>query len=217
MIIQKVVKGISNIDEPTVQTILADGIYSNWWRAQGTITNPEIKRWLTEANVIHHLNDYARPLPASHPYSSKGITYGDITPFISTSAGAVQRFPRLAINIPTSAIFTAVDFATKGFTTEGWVFHLYLHTIGKKAIPFQYLGEEVRELNIYRSFLPYYHEGEIVAKVHIPSIQIEKAEKYDGLAARKEWANGRRMFPIDTILNPDYAKPDDYSNIRDWF
>jgi len=218
MYFQKVLKGIKDLTHAEVSVMVnADGIHCNWWRREGTISPGEISDQLTDSNMLTHLNQYDDPLPAAHPHYSptEKLTYGDITPFISTTAGAVQRFSLAGLNICFPAFMTALQFATANFTTTGYIFYAYLLTLGKKAIPLMQFSEEVRELHIYRHFLPYHREGEIVAKIVIPSPQIERAEEYDGPSALAALCTGKFPSPVLTLRNGSYAAPDKYSNIRE--
>lgn len=219
MFFQKVVKGISGLDAAEATWIVRhSGISCNWWRLVGEISAPEIKQRMTEANLINHLNRYSDPLPASHPLRSttNAATFGEVTPFISTSAGAIQRDEFGSRNILFPPLITALQFATDNFKGVGFVFYAYVTTLGKKAIPLRQMAEEVRELHIYRQFLPYHHEGEIVAKISIPSSQIEKAEEYDGAIALTQLSQGLIPTPLHPpILNRDYADPSNYSNVRE--
>jgi hypothetical protein len=220
MFFQKVVKGIAGLDRVEAERMVTtDGIICNWWRKVGRITPAEIQAQLTENAIVCHLNQYDDPLPTTHaltrpPYFAK--TYGDITPFISTTAGAVQRDKFVQRNIIFPPFLTALRFATNNFRTSGFIFYAYLCTLGKQAIPFQQLAEEVRELHIYQQYLPFHHEGEITAKIIIPSAQIEKAIEYDGPAALQELRKKKTPSPIGKpILNSAYAKPESYANIRE--
>jgi len=218
MIFQKVLKGISELSEPDVNTIISQsGIISNWWRKKNTITNGEIKEELTEQNLMKHLNHYNQPLPSSHKWFSLGKTYGDVSPFISTTAGAVQRNRAKKVNIIYPSFLTALKFATKNFRTDGCIFYAYVQVLGKESIPLRSFSEEVRELNIYRTFMPYHQQGEITAKIHIPSVSIEKAEIYNGKRAAEEIKKGNTPTPTKVIENKDYVNPDSYSNIRNYF
>jgi hypothetical protein len=216
MIFQKVLKGITGLSQLQAEKIvLEDGILCNWWRSKGNITSFEIKKQLTEANLLHHLNDYNVPLPPGHEWNAYGTTYGDVSPFISTTAGAIQRDEYKRQNIFCSPLITAIDFATSGFATEGYLFYAYVMTIGRKSIPLDEFAEEVRELHIYSDWLPYYREGEITAKLCIPSVNIEKAEFYDGIEALRDFKNGVSPNPIRTISNKSYVAPENFANIRE--
>ncbi|MBS1606085.1 MAG: hypothetical protein JST42_25735 [Bacteroidetes bacterium] len=217
MYFQKVLKGIPNLAEEEVRNILdKQGICCNWWRNKHEIYEAEVKEQLTEANLIHHLNDYDKALPSGHPWEKYGKTYGDVTAFISTTAGAVQRNDRKRRNIRYPPFITALRFATSGFTGNGWIFYGYVVTLGKPSVELRGFSEEVRELHIYTDYLPYHHEGEITAKISIPSVNIEKAEYYEGPAALKELRN-RRKPSYKTIIDnsANYQTPEKYSNIRE--
>jgi hypothetical protein len=218
MYFQKVLKGIKDLSPQDATAMVKDeGIRCNWWRREGSISASDISEQLTDNNVLCHLNHYNDPLPATHAqYSaSEKLTYGDITSFISTTAGAVQRFSSAGLNICFPAFMTALQFATANFTTRGFIFYAYLITLGKNAIPLMQFAEEVRELQLYHHYLPYHREGEIVAKIVIPSPQIQKAEEYDGPAAIRDLRMGKLPTPLQTIHNVSYAAPDKYSNIRE--
>jgi hypothetical protein len=77
---------------------------------------------------MHHLNDYDRIDPAS------GQTYGERSPFISTTSGTVLRDSAGRRNIVLSADYTATYFATGGFRRPGWIFSGYLFTLGRKTV-----------------------------------------------------------------------------------
>jgi hypothetical protein len=191
------------------------GILCNWWRRKGTITPVEIMEELTEENVFHHLNNYDRPLPPGHKWKALGDTYGDVTAFISCTAGSIQRDSYLQTNILFDPFVRALDFSTRGFRTDGYIFYAYVTTLGKQSVALQGFAEEVRELHIYTEYLPFHHEGEITAKIGIPSVNIEKAEKYDGPGALLALRNNLVPAPIHIFNNPNYKTPDNYSNIRE--
>lgn len=217
MFFQKVLKGIPALDKPHVEEIVGQyGIICNWWRHKDTINEPEVKSQLTEANLLHHLNDYDKPLPAGHAWAGYGSTYGDVTPFISTTAGAVERDDLKRTNILYVPFMTALRFATSGFQGNGWIFYAYVMTLGKQSVELRGFSEEVRELHIYTKYLPYHHEGEITAKISIPSVNIEKAEYYDGPAALQAFRQGRKPMPLDVVDNAaNYKSPEGYCNIRE--
>lgn len=216
MFIQKVLKGIAKIDLATgVDIMNRQGIISNWWNFKGTITPIEEKEVLTESNLLDHLNNYEKPLPPWHPLYGSSRTYGSVTPFISTTAGSIQRSEFYTKNILYNPELIALNFATNNFTTIGCVFHLYLFTLGKKAIPQQQFSEEVRDIFTYTYWLQYFHEGEITAKIHIPSIQIEKVEFYNGPLAKIQILSGVYPESQDVALNPQYENPSKFNNIRE--
>jgi hypothetical protein len=71
------------------------------------------------------------------------------------------------------------------------------------------VSESVRELNVYRRWSPYQLEGEITAKVHIPSNQIQRVEWWD-----PNYSCGAAQH---VYVNPDFEAPDPISNVRELF
>jgi hypothetical protein len=215
MVFQKVLKGIKGITESDAQKILNEGIMCNWWRKVGRIYPFQIKDHLNSLNAELHLSHYNEPVPSSSTLSKiGGSTFGEVTPFISTTAGAIQRDKVAKNNILFPPFLTALKFATNNFKKDGCIFYAYLVTIGKVAIEMEQFSEEVRELHIYKDFLPYHSQGEIMAKIIIPSVQIEKVEFYEGKKALKELKAGILPTP-KVIKNDDYQAPEKLSNVRE--
>jgi hypothetical protein len=215
MYFQKVIKGIHGLDKEEIEEMLKRGILCNFFSNAGQITMDKIKQLLIEENIDLHLSKHHKPLPSSHPYASSGKTYGDVTPFISTTAGMVVRNDEYEVQVIRSPFMIALQFATKNFTTQGTVFFAYVMTLGKPAVELQQFSEEVRDVLQYTDYKKYLHEGEIMAKIVIPSVQIEKAWVFDGPAAKKEFDKGQMPTPIKTYDNADYLPPEKYSNIRE--
>jgi hypothetical protein len=206
---QRVLKGIHGVDDDHAKDMLcARGIACNWWRRVGVISPPEIQDKLTERNLDWHLNRYDQFDP------SCGLPFCDDTPFVSTTAGAVERDALLARNIIHPPLLTALRFATDNFTQDGYVFHGYVYTLGKKSLDLEEFAEEVRELHIYTAHLPYQPEGEIVAKIHIPAVRLEKLEKYCAQDVFTQLAGGLAPTPVWTHRNPLFRPPERYSNVR---
>ncbi len=214
---QKVVKGIAELPKSEAREIVhSKGIISNWWRLKGMIAEEEISTVLTDENLVHHLDNYDMPVsPAPADPALQSKTYGEISAFISTSAGAVQRDAMNQRNVLYSPFLTALEFATDSYSCDGFVFYAYLLTIGKPAVEMRQFSEEVRELHVYTGFRKYHHEGEIAAKINIPAIQIEKAEMYKGKRAHKDLTKNRRPSPEYILTNPNYVSPDRLSNVRE--
>jgi hypothetical protein len=201
MMIQRVYKGICGIAPDEAEARLrAKGIAARWWNRP--VGPDEILAQLTEHALMRHLNDYD--------------AFGPVTPFISTTAGSVVRDANGQINIIETAEYVATDFATEGFTRNGWVFSGYVFTLGRKAIRQQPFAEEVRELNIYTGYLPFQPEGELVAKFHLPAVQLEAAWP---VTARVDPARpGAMLWPLKGPVwdNRDvYVPPEDIVNVRE--
>jgi hypothetical protein len=207
MFFQKVLKGICFDDDALADRMLTDeGILCNWWRKVGPITLPQIAGQLTERNLLWHLNHYSD--------LDSGEAFGKHSPFISTTAGTVERDAALGINVVHAPLMTALWFATNGFTSVGYIYYAYLMTLGKQAIQLKDFSEEVRDLHIYSTFLPHHPEGEVVAKIAIVAAQLERYEKFDGPACRASFAASSVPTPTLSQHNPNYADPVRFTNLR---
>lgn len=195
MIVQKCVKGINGISKAEAFDIVSSqrGILSNWWRTKGSITPTEIAAVLTDINLDRHLHQYD--------------LYGQVTPFISLSCGSVV-WSEHSID-EYSAIDTALGFATDWNTSSGAVFYCWVEVAMNPSVEVVHLAEEVRNLNTYRRWSPFIDEGEVTAKVHIPSNQIERVEFWDPTVDT--------TAPTDVFPNPSYVNPQKVSNVRDYF
>ncbi len=217
MIFQHVLKGIVGIARMDARRQLdSAGITCNWWRAVGTLPAGEIPDRLTEDNLLRHLNAYDQ-VDATLPPPYNAHPFGRLTPFISTTAGTVERDPLHAMNHPCSAFLTALLFATADFRREGAIYYCYVPVLGKRSVKLEEFAEETRDMHLWTAFQPYHPEGEIVAKISIPSPYIEKVEGYDGPAARARLSSGCMPVPAWTEQNTGrYVSPESVSNIRDY-
>jgi hypothetical protein len=210
VIFQKVLKGMVGMNQAGANGIFQGaGITCNWWREVNPLPTNEIPGRLTEDNALRHLSQYDRTDPAT------GRPFGELTPFISTTAGAVERDAYFGVNYVHGAFMTALRFATDNFRKTGAIFYGYVLVLGKKALPHQEFAEETRDLNLFHAYQPFHPEGEIVAKISIPVPRLEKAEGYDGPAALSDWSARRWPRPMWTVLNPRYARVEDFSNVRE--
>ncbi len=202
MFVQWAIKGISGggsgINDETARWIIdaEDGIRCNWWRNKGRITCSETRAKLTAENLRRHVNEYDG--------------FSRDTPFVSLTAGCVERDAAVATNRTIPARRTALQFATESGTQCGYLFYCWVIVALKQAVQIEGVAEEVRELNTYRSFSWYQTEGEITAKVQIPSNQIQKCEKYK----RHDPAREEGMPPEWIHPNPKFVEPTVVSNIR---
>jgi hypothetical protein len=174
------------------------GIACNWWRNVGEVSPGEVQAKLTPRNLLWHLNHYVDLDPAT------GAAFCENTPFISTTAGTVERDVLATRNVSFPPLLTAVRFATADYTRAGYVFYSYVYTLGKRALPLVDFAEEVRDVHVYAEFLPFHAEGEVVVKKHIPSVRIERVQKYD--------ADGALLW---TEANAAYEPPERYANVRE--
>jgi hypothetical protein len=140
------------------------GICCNWKRNQPNLTPPQVRQALTATNLHLHINQYSA-------ISAK-------TPFISVSAGCVERRVLHKTNQIHTARQIALAFATRFFKEPGYLFRCWLIVGLKAAVAVEGVCEEVRELNTYRSWSAFQTEGEITAKIIIPANQIKRCEKW---------------------------------------
>jgi hypothetical protein len=205
MYIQRCVKGIAGQDSghstgltwTEAQDMVSSrkGIVSNWWRHKGTITAQEIADVLTEQNLDSHLHDYA--------------SFGGQTPFISLAAGAVERDTLVRWNFEYNAVDTALGFATEDWARPGALFYCWLPTSLNRTVEVEFVAEAVRDLLVYRGWSPWQLEGEVTAKVHVPSNQIECVEWWDGTFSRSQ--------PQFTYRNSECADLTRVTNFRNLF
>ncbi len=210
MIFQHVIKGINGINKATADEILLQrGIMCNWWREQETITTSEIISKLNKRNLDWHVNRYNVTDPLTREPFSKN------TPFISTTAGTVERDLLRATNVIHSALQVALEFATDGYRSDGYLFYCYVMVLGQKTVEHMAFAEEIRELNIYTRYSAYQLQGEITAKIYIPSTQIQRYEFYRISDINENLASGERPTSYLENENHNYLAPEDYSNVRE--
>lgn len=210
MIIQQVIKGIGGINDAEAAEILKQGIVCNWWRKVNLLPADQIPLRLTQRNLDWHQNHYY----ASDPLES-GEEFGKHTPFISTTAGTIERDTVNQTSIMTPAWQVALSFATNSGTSDGFLFYCYLLIIGKPTVEYQAFAEELRELNVYTGFSRYQPEGEITAKIIIPPAQIERADFWSKKDAMATVKGGNLPGPGHVIPNPLFVPPEKYNNVRD--
>jgi hypothetical protein len=209
VIIQQVIKGLSDLTDSEVDAIFQSGIICNWWRTQGSLLQHKVPEKLTERNLEWHQNSFKKP----DPLEGNAPFYNN-TPFISTTAGTVERDTANRTNTLIPAWKAALYFATDRWTKDGWLFYCHLFLIGKPAVSIEAFSEELRELNIYTGFSPFHPEGELTAKLVIPTAQIERADFWSLSDARAAAAAGRLPAPKQTKSNLHFVKPEDYNNLR---
>ena len=214
MIIQKVIKGIPISTEKEVSEIFDRGICCNWWIVwcSGKLPVHEVPQRLTDELLDWHQNRYGDPYPGT---SRSDRPFYEQTPFISTTAGTIERNTFYQTNIRHSARDVALPFATEDWTRDACLFFCYLFILGKKSVGHEHFSEELRELNIYSGYSAFQPEGEITAKIIIPPPQIERAELWS--LKKVQMRSGLYSVPTltNTWDNPLYLPPEDYHNIRE--
>lgn len=204
------IKGIGGISQPAAEGILRTGIVCNWWRTVNPMPAAEIPRRLTDRNLYWHQNRYSDPDP-----SEQNQPFFLHSPFLSTTAGTVERDAGMRRNIVQPAWAVALEFATDQWRRDAYLFHCYLFVLGQNTVSHVQFSEELRELNIYTGFSPFQPEGEITAKIQIPPTQIEKFSFYEIDRVRRELSAGRIPRPNYEVTNIGmYRPPEELANIR---
>jgi hypothetical protein len=211
--VQKCIKGVNGITFDRAAEIMQyDGLTCNWWRERartpGTgIAPQEIGERLTRNNLYLHVNAYGAP----HPHYA-GLVFQE-TPFISLSAGNVTApvFSRTSTVWP--AHQTALNFAAgdEGYEGDCFLFHCWVIVGLQSAVGVRALAEEVRDLKTYSQYSYYQGEGEIVAKIDVPSSQIEKFEQWQ----KRGTGLSQDLDFVGEWLNLDYIDPATVVNLRE--
>jgi hypothetical protein len=209
--VQTAIKGVSGIDQQTARGVLAGGgLQCNWWRNVHTISPAEINERLSPENLDLHVNAYGD----AHPQF--GGTVSEETAFISLTAGSVERSTFYKTNFVRPAHQIALDFATDFGQLRGDCFLFYCWVVVglRPAVEVTGLSEEIRELNTYRRYSAFQTEGEIAAKIQVPSRQIHRFEMYRADSAP---GGAMKLTFVDHELNPDFIDPQTVVNIREAF
>jgi hypothetical protein len=199
MIVQWCLKGVASSksfgDAQALLALSRDGLTANWVRANATLSFDQALRdahaVLSDAALTAHVNAYA--------------TVSAKTPYLSLSAGVIERDPTTRIAIIHHAWRTALDFATRGGSQEGFVFECWVQLPTKPAPELPGFGEEVRDLNLHRRFAWWHDQGEIAAKLVVPPRQIRRVMKFTPSLKR---------IPLPGSWNQQFVPPERISNIR---
>ena len=155
-------------------------------------------------NLNLHVNHFTTVDPVT------GREFRELTPFISLSAGVVQRDEAAQTNNVHRSLRTALWFGSEfGQLGNAYILTCWLVLAPREAVAIESVAEEVRDLNSYRRYSAFQTEGEIVAKVTIPDNQILSLEKWERGQARQPF---RRIW---VYRNPRFTRPERLSNIRE--
>ena len=201
MLVQWCIKGIAggidgiNDTEADAMTTGGEGIRCNWLRAVGHAPAQDVRNKLTPAALDRHLHDYD---------NFKGET-----PFISLTAGCVERDVVQRLNRLHEAQDVALRFATDWGARTGYLFHCWVVVGLNPAVEIESVAEEVRSLNTYTRWSDYQLEGEITAKLQVPSNQIERWERWE--PSPHPPSHPQR---VHVQINPDFDPPHRLANLR---
>jgi hypothetical protein len=185
-----------------------DGLTCAWWRHARHISAGEIDERLTDEELDLHVNSFEEVHPA------RGGLVRDQSPFISLTAGQVERKQWVEENSTHPAQLIALNFATDFGELRGecFLFYCWVMVGMRPNVPVRHLAEEVRELNTYTKFSPFQLEGEIVAKIEVPPRQIEKFEHYECRDRGDGFPEFRRLGVVPNERR--YISPHDVTNYR---
>jgi hypothetical protein len=151
-------------------------------------------------NLDRHVNHFSAPDP------STARPYGEQSPFISLSAGVVERDAAAKTNHVHRARKTALWFGTRfGAESTAYLYVCWVLLTPRSAIEIQSVGEEIRDLNTYRRYSDFQTEGEIAAKVWVPDNQIAQCERWDLSTGASEqydltWEHRNDRFAPPSLL-----------------
>jgi hypothetical protein len=205
VIVQWCIKGMA-LDEDEQAKSLIDsrgGIRCNWWREVRTISSHEIRDKLTDQNLNLHVNHFT----VVDPNTKR--EFRELTPFVSLTAGTVERDAAAKTNIVRRARATALWFGTHfGEFDHAYLYTCWVVVAPRAAVTIEGVAEEVRDLNTYRRYSQFQLEGEMVAKISVPDNQIKDCEKWvwdrSALVFKRAW----------TQPNPRFTVPEMLTNIR---
>lgn len=203
MMIQWCLKGLHLDDDATARRIIDErsGIICNWWRDVGRIAPPAVREKLTPDNIEMHVNQFEDLDPATNR------PFCEVTPFISLTAGTVERDSVMKTNRARRALQTAIWFGSNfGRARYAYLYRCWLVVAPRHSIEVEGVAEEVRDLNVYRRWSPYQTEGEITAKIQVPGNQIKQCEKWEAAGV---------PHLVWTHINHSFIGPETLSNIRE--
>jgi hypothetical protein len=207
MFVQWCLKGLNLPSDQAAQAILDQqiGLMCNWWRNVNQISPAEVRARLTTDGVDFHVNHFEDILPGtSEPFSVN-------SPFISLSAGTVERSAVLRTNLVHRALKTALWFGSEfGRSDTAYVFSCWVVLAPRQAVEIEGVAEEVRDLNTYRRYSDFQTEGEILAKVAVPDNQIEGFERWE----LHDDYGGTTLIRNPMVYNPRFSSPQVLSNVR---
>jgi hypothetical protein len=168
-----------------------EGLMCNWWRGVQRIYSPAIRDKLTDENLNMHVNHFTTVDPKTKR------RFCEITPFISLTAGTVERDTAGKTNIIRRARRTALWFGTNfGQYDHAYLFTCWVVLAPRAAVGIESVAEEVRDLNAYRSYSPFQPEGEIIAKIKVPDNQIKECQKWELDKSDSTW-----------VFRPGWTRP----------
>jgi hypothetical protein len=207
MIVQWCIKGLQLDDDAAARRIIdaKDGLFCNSGRNNGGVVVSSIADMLTPAKLDLHVNHFLADDPTT------GRPVGPDSAFISLSCGTVERDVAAQTNTVHRARRTALQFGLNfGRRDCAYLFVCWVVLAPRRATEIMGVAEEVRDLTTYRRYSSYQLQGEVTAKILVPSSQVKGYQKW-------EWNRpGRRFHMTDWYPNPTFVAPETLSNVRDF-
>lgn len=182
-----------------------EGLVCSWWRNDREISPADMAHKLTLRNLDMHVNHFTEMDPTTKQPFERG------SPFISLSAGTVERDVAAQTNYVHRARRTALYFGTDfGRLTSAYLYYCWVVLAPRPAVEIEYLAEEVRDLNAYRHYSPFQTEGEVLAKIVVGDNHIQQCEKWELNAGPMPWYEQKWTQP-----NPRFVNPERLTNVRE--
>ncbi|WP_124262995.1 hypothetical protein [Methylobacterium sp. XJLW] len=197
----KGIRGGPSFGDTEALSVMNDtGIQSNWLRVNASMpvnrANIAAQQALNLMALDSHVNDYG--------------AVGATSPYISLSAGC-REF--IGSSVPTAtypAYRTALEFATDWGSTFGYLYRCWVITAPQIAADVMGIADEVRDLNIFADFYQFHYEGEIAAKIVVPTNQIQWVQKVESNLLPASWSDGHGSR---ARKNSNFRQPQTISNL----
>jgi hypothetical protein len=197
-------KGVNGLVDETAVAILRErGLICCWWQEVGLISPPQIADKLTPDALRRHLDDYG--------------SVEKETPFISLTAGVRMRATGTrghGSNYVVSAQRTALTYATDDFQSPGHIFAGWVPVLPQPDVALEGFAEDVRDLTVYSRFRRFHRQGEVTAKIGVPTAQLAWVERWD-LGPGPDSPKGRRAHSVKRWSNPRFLAPEGRAAVRD--
>jgi len=149
-----------------------------------------------------HVNHFSDIDPSS------GRPFSEQTPFISLSAGVVERDAAAKTNYVHRARKVGFWFGSNfGASPTAYIYVCWVVLAPRSAVEVEAIAEEVRDLNTYRRYSDFQTEGEIAVKIIVPDNQIQQCERWD--------LNADTLSQTWVYKNPRFTLPELLTNIRE--